>query len=516
MKTGGKAFLSLSIFSLLFFVVQCSNDVTEPSTQQKLLTPELCSANQQVACSSLAGIWANGTATCRSDLLGFDVSSCVRTGDPTKWLKETVYPAQRDASRWKNAKCNKQDDFVFEITVPPHPSGGWDILLEAGGFCAFNGDGQGGCSNRPLSLASDHQTFNQTIVSDRTITEEADDTDPDFGNMIHVKGHYCSSDMWSGTNTAGVPITYDADHKTTNWMFTGHINYQSMMDILQQRYGLHDDGSALQIFFHAGSAGAWGTMMNSWDMYGRFPTPATAGQLMISTSSAFVPYTWNNPNYPVLGITSPAPLTDLDAFKLFYDNWKTIVYQKCADDNPTQPQICMFGPKMYDYITGPKSGTNGNMDLPMLVFQNRQDQLYMSLSSLPYSYDGISPQDAAARTSFEDQMNVAMGITDGIPNQSSRIKWLYAASDPDVLEDVNNPKSLQPNVHPPLCYLYRSPEDNIVGSTRSLDHMIRDFWHQRGKGPGRGQAAGEVQIYSVDYVTDATGDCEGDGTQIDF
>ena len=515
MKILSGNYLKLGALSILFLFSQCSSDnATSPNaTTFPTVEQNFCTANSQVACSSLAGLWTGGTATCRSDSKGYDVSSCVRFGNSSKTATEVVYPAQRDSTRWGNAKCNKQGDFYFEITVPSHPNGGWEIQLEAGGFCAFNGDADGGCSNRPVELASNLTEAGGTMApADKEVQNPTDDPDPDFGNMIHVKGHYCSSDMWSGTNTTGVPIKFDLDGKTTNWPFTGHINYTAMMDILQQRYGLHDDNPNLEILFRAGSAGAWGTTQNSWDMYARFPTPANSGKMMLSSWSAFVPTTWDNPNYPVFS-GAQGQINELEAFKLLSTNWKSKFFSICAADHPDTPQICMFGPTMYDYITGDKSKNVGNMDLPLLVFQNRQDQLYMGLSALPPDYDGNSSQDKAARQSFVDQMNVAMGIDPAVPNKSTKIKWLYAVSDPDYTTSLTDASQAEPNVHPPLCYEFRSPGDFIKGSAKSLDHMYRDFWHTRGQGPGRGQVQGEVQTYNTNFVTLDTGDCSADGSE---
>lgn len=502
---------------LLFGFIACGGGSDSTSVADKSSNGDavkICSSGAQVTCNSLGGIWASGTATCKSEEISYDVSKCVRAGDANSWIQETVYPAQRD-DRWKNAKCNYEGDFLFDLVIPPHPNGIWVIELQAGGFCGFDGNGEGGCSNRTISLVSNKKTttidFDADRVTNTHLSGNYDPNDPDFGNASYAFAHYCSSDLWTGTNVEGVDMHYTQDGSTfKKWPFTGHINFDAMMDILHERYGLDDNNPNLQILFRGTSAGGWGVLNNAWDMYKRYPKTAGRGQLMLSSWSGFISSAWQDPNYPVFDIVDATlgPLTELDAFNLLSHTWSSKFYDKCAADHPSDPWICMFGPTAYDYITGPTT-TDGNMDLPLLVFQNQQDELYMGLSQIAPVPNGITDPNEAARETWISQMNTAMGLSSSNATTSSKVKWLYSVSDPVMTYDSNSDgifETSETNVHPPSCYLYRSPN----GYDHSLDAMLRNFWSQRGKGTGRGRAAGQIQAYSQNFQTTTTDECAND------
>jgi hypothetical protein len=399
-------------------------------------------------------------------------------------MRETVRPANRDA-RWANAKCSESGGYDFQVSIPPSPDGSWVINFEGGGFCVFDGSGQGGCSNR------DPQLVQAWSVADRSTSYEAPYTDPDFSNSTWVYTHYCSNDQYSGTNTTGVPMHFPGDTgPLVNFTFTGRLNVLAMMDILRERYGLNDASAKLAVYAIGHSAGGWGVTNNAYILKGYLPLTAGRGNLLLGTHSGFVPLAWGDPNYPVFGIPGNTMLT---AFATLSSTWKSQVMPACQQANPQQPQLCLSASVLYDFITGPT--TSAGLDLPLLVFQNRQDQLYMGLTEIPLLSAGINAQDKAARDEFLRQMNVAMGIDPGIPNQSSRVKWLMAASDPDLLRSDG---TVEPNVHPPLEYETNPPD----GPTNSLDSMTSRFWKARGQGVGRGRMPGEVHTYDCNWVPD--------------
>lgn len=483
----------------------CSSSTSSPSTSTAT-TPsdssQICEPSKEVTCNSLAGIWASGAATCASDGLSYDVGNCVRTGSSSVNAIETVYPAKRD-DRWSNAKCNHDGDFSFTITMPPHPSNVWVVQLQGGGSCAFNFLGQGGCADREIALASNRTGPTTYFPDDRTVETSGLDSDPDFGNAIQVFAHYCSSDLWTGSNTTGYPIHWNVDGSDKNWVFTGNLNVQAMLDILKERYGFDDNNSNLAILFKGTSAGGGGVANNVNEMYERFPKTAASGNLMINTQAGYIPLKWDNPDYPTFGIIDPilGPLGENEVFGLMTDIWKSKLYQPCVDDHASDPLTCLSAGTLYDYITG-GSASLGQMDLPFLIFQNRQDAVYMTNDLLPPLSSTISAADANARDEFVDIMNTSMGIDPTHPLIAPRIKWLYAVSDPQVRNPDN---SLEPNVHGAGCYLYGSPD----GAMKSFDTLSRTFWHSRGQGPGRGQNSGpeQVIIYDQNFATSINGNC---------
>jgi len=104
-----------------------------------------------------------------------------------------------------------------------------------------------------------------------------------------------------------------------------------------------------------------------------------------------------------------------------------------------------------------------SLDVPFLIFQNIQDQLYMTKMGLPNVSPTITISEQAGRDEFVGQMRDAMGLTRMPPHTSSKIKWLYAVSDPLVYTPG---VGREPNVHPPVCYINEAPD----GVRFSLDH----------------------------------------------
>lgn len=470
-----------------------------------------CTAGATTDCKSLAGLWSSGAAICAADGLSYDVSGCSLAGSNGKVRRvvETVYPAERD-DRWKNAKCNLSGNFPFTISYPSDPDGTWIIQLEGGGFCGFDGDhngkGDGNCSIRDAYLVSPIKTNGKPFAPDGDLASDPVSTDADWGHAILVKANYCSSDLWTGTNTEGIDIHYkDGSYK--KWPFTGHINFDAMMDILKERYGMSDDNPNLAIHFRGQSAGGWGVLNNSWDMKQRFPKTAAKGNLMLSSWQGYIPDEWNFADYPLFGIVDPldGPWSLQHAFDYLTNQvWNSKLDDQCLKAFASDTEKCLFGNTMYEYITG--SEAEGKLDLPLYIYQNRQDQLYMSLFSLPpYSSTYRTVDDEAARDSYIAGMNQVMGI-DMNSNiyASNKIKWLYAPSDPTWVEkDLVTGEFIvsEENVHPPLCYEFDSPVENGVGGYEtSVDAHTRRFWHTRGQGPGRGKSPGEVLLFYTNFV----------------
>ncbi|WP_164016459.1 pectin acetylesterase-family hydrolase [Pyxidicoccus trucidator] len=468
------------------------HDVTGTSNDG-VLQPEamaaVCTPGTSVACTSLAAVWSGGSATCRASGNGYNVSSCTRAGNPTRRLMETVRPALRDP-RWAEARCNVGDEFVFQITFPPAPPDGspltqWVLRLEGGGFCAFDSTSPyGGCSNRDIDLVS-----SVNLPADRALRESAPAQPDDFSGAIDVLGHYCSSDLWTGTALDAPDITYKGTKR--DWRYVGAANVEAMLAVLVERYGL-DDSKPLRVLLRGGSAGGFGAFNNTHRVVRRLPRAAKQGRLLVFPGSGYVPLNWDEPDYPVLGIGS-----GLEAFGQLTTIWKSSLTPSCVaartpGDPVHPPHECISGPVLYDILTAPES--EGGFDLPTLVWQNRQDQLYMSNSGLPYLSATNTPAELAVRDRWVQTFNQAMGITGR--NTSSSMKWLYAPSDP-LVQRANG--SLEPNVHGAQLYSTEPPS----GQANSLNAVLSRFWNTMlGSGPGRGRAAGEVHTFDCNWVPD--------------
>src|SRR5215813_14794807 len=108
----------------------------------------LCTRGAVVACADLGATWARGTATCRGDCSGYDVSTCTRAAPLTN--RERVRPADRDP-RWAAARCNDGTPFSFQVRLSQSGSQTWVIGLEGGGSCD---DSRSDCATQPPPLTT--------------------------------------------------------------------------------------------------------------------------------------------------------------------------------------------------------------------------------------------------------------------------------------------------------------------------------------------------------------------------
>src|SRR5262249_8658880 len=108
----------------------------------------LCARGEVVACADLGATWASGTATCRGDCAGYDVSTCTRAAPLTN--RGRVPPAARDP-RGAAARCNDSPPFSFQVRLSQSGSQPWVIGLSGGASCdALRAD----CASRPPPLTT--------------------------------------------------------------------------------------------------------------------------------------------------------------------------------------------------------------------------------------------------------------------------------------------------------------------------------------------------------------------------
>lgn len=420
----------------------------------KLDDDELCDSDT-VACTSLAGIWSNGQATCRRDCSGYDVAAC---GAPAQ-RSEVVYPAKR-MSRFADAKCNDGTPFDFEISPSPSGSHKWVLYFQGGGFC--DGTYQK-CVGRPAGLTSSVGSG-----EDRAVTTVFDDgvnffsrdaaVNPEFFDANLVRAHYCSSDLWVGTN--GVPQAIKTKGGVEQWVFTGHRNATAFLDVLRRNYGLDDMTS--DILVAGGSAGGFGASQNVDQVVDRLPRAAADARIAFMASSFWNAGTWNDPDYTMFG----SGKTDLVVTGDIMSTFKGIANSRCSPLATAQglpASACLSGPLVYSAITGPAPKGLG---LRAFIGQNRTDQLYMSQHVLPLEATTLTAKERAARDAWKEQMTASM----------ASVAWLYAPADPNRAGEEN----LHGIFNEPALWTYDT------GGGVTMKSMVSAFWKSRTPGaPGQ-------------------------------
>lgn len=272
--------------------------------------PPLCKPGAPpVNCADLGALWTTGTASCRADCSGYDVSSCGVNDDVKAGQWEVVRPYSRASDSQNQVElpegagsmlCNRAyqsgtdswqgADFAVSRRSPS--SDKWVIYLEGGGFC---GD-EATCQSR-----GDQKSFlvEPWPKPDRTLVTLTDiepgmlgilaakkTFNPNFFGDNKVFGNYCSSDFWSGT-AASRQVGQES------WAFNGLPNLLVLIDTLKQRYGLDDTDPATQVLLVGGSAGALGVYASSHLVAARLPATAAAGRLRVVVDGGYIPYDWD-------------------------------------------------------------------------------------------------------------------------------------------------------------------------------------------------------------------------------
>src|SRR5262249_54869162 len=180
----------------------------------------LCTRGAVVACADLGATWARGTATCRGDCAGYDVSTCTRTAPLTN--RERVRPADRDP-RWATARCNDSTPFSFQVRLSQSGSQTWVIGLSGGASCD---DLRADCVSRPPPLtttAGPDKDFSPALLAFVPLAGPFDldaTENPTFADANHVWAQNCSSDFYSGNTTDLIPNSASL----TGWYFSGRHN----------------------------------------------------------------------------------------------------------------------------------------------------------------------------------------------------------------------------------------------------------------------------------------------------
>lgn len=327
---------------------------------------ELCDPGQPAPlCSALSTHFRRGQATCRADCSGFDLSTCERRRVPTDRhgeKGEVVKPGVADP-RWSDAVCNDGQPFSMMVRLAPPGSpqaDRWVIALEGGGFCDDDAS--------PCSARSDYHTspWSRPNGDFRSFTPSGflsrkSAVNPPFAQANHAYLHYCSSDVWTGDDTAGVSTSFDSRSSDGVTHFTGKRNARAGIEVLMQRFGLRDAPDT-EVLFMGTSAGALGVFANAHLVAERLPNVAVGGRLRVLHDGGWIPQ-WSHG-----WIGSGASSFD-QGLAAAHGLWGARLDPVCEADHVGQEQRCFFGAEIYPYLAH-------GMQLPVFVQNSQMDSVF--------------------------------------------------------------------------------------------------------------------------------------------
>lgn len=375
--------LRLFFGSILVMSIACSLPARDKPIQTTPTNPSFEPPNtESIPCSELGGLWTGGEATARPGGNGYDVSNCVRS-HPMKHA-EMVKPAERDAERWGEARCNDGTPFGFSLQLSPSgQSDEWLVYLEGGGFCDDNALP---CSERGKRLSSTPPTDDraQTEIKQTGIFNRNPSSNPDFYDANIAFAYYCSSDGWSGGTTEKRPTQADPQ----GWYFSGHTNVRAMIEILIERYGLDDSDSRTRLLFAGSSAGGIGVEVNANVLAQLLPNAASHGRLKLLDDGGFIT-DFDDPLYR----PGDAEVSLRELIVAAYDFWGASLNPRCeaaqvqAGEHPGR---CFLSAVVYPYITHEPPEGYG---LTLLIQYSAIDDFALNLHGIDNPND---PADAAA------------------------------------------------------------------------------------------------------------------------
>lgn len=327
---------------------------------------------ETIACSALGPAWSSGTARCRASCDGWDVATCERGGSPDAWA--FVRPRELDPARFDDARCNDGTPFDFRVRLSPTGSRTWVVWLQGGVFCD---DESVPCDTREMGLISTSPQPSDRLLElasgDGILSTDALEN-PLFADANLAVGHYCSSDFWAGATSEPRPTS------AGEWYFTGHANVAAMLDVLSERYGLHDGDGTLAIAFGGSSAGAMGTLHNAAEVVRRFPSATQQSRLKLAIDAGFMT-PWDDPAYRVGASTLP----DIEVIRRARA-FAGATYDLACEAGEDDPATCFYGHVAYPYLRA--------LGAPIYVQQAQLDTSFAGLH-------GIEPADVDARTRWQ-------------------------------------------------------------------------------------------------------------------
>jgi hypothetical protein len=305
-----------------------------------------------------------------------------------------VKPAERDPTRWAQARCNDGSPFAFRISFPPTPSPVWVIQLEGGGYCD---DATMPCSERearltttlPLPDRASRPLATQGIFS-RDVARN-----PTFASANHVLAHYCSSDFWHGATTELRPSAVSPG----GWYYSGRANVRAMLEVLAQRYGLDDENPAQHVVFGGNSAGAFGAQFNSGFVAQALPNGRGSGRLKLLLDAPWF-LDWDDPANRIVN----ASVRDREVWRRAQAYWGATGDPECEASVP-DPIDCWFGSTWYPFVSARQ---------PTFVQISQLDTV-IGLTIHP-----TLEMDAAAASTWRAQLTAT----------TASVQWLFSSARP--------------------------------------------------------------------------------------
>ncbi|RKG92502.1 pectin acetylesterase-family hydrolase [Corallococcus terminator] len=379
-------------------VATCGNGIVEQD--------ELCDGGGAVACTGLSALYTGGQTVCASTCRGYEVARDCRVRPGV--LVETIRPALRDASRWAGAKCNDGTSFAFNFSPSPTGSKVWVINLGGGGYC----DGTtSACANRGVLLTSKGEPADRALETraGSGILSRDPEENPTFADANQVSAHYCSSDLWTGTNPTPQPV--DGGLRLR---FNGRLNVRALLEVLRRDYGLDDRNNALKVVWTGSSAGGNGAQNNADQLARALPRAQAARRLWVISSAGWMPLNWTNPDYTQSGMGMPDPVVSAQLATLYQAEFSPEC-RALARAAGRQESDCFAGLPTVASLHLPVA--RGGLGLRTLAATNRRDPVYTTHHGLT----DLSAKTNAALQEWDDLMAREM--------RDSGVRWLFAPSD---------------------------------------------------------------------------------------
>jgi hypothetical protein len=252
-------------------------------------------------------------------------------------------------SQYPNAKCNDGTPASFFIR-PGYGSGSnrWIIHLEEGGVCGRVSIGYvlgqyvyaNTCPDRAVSYPQYVGTSGDPIGYryPKGILSAEKSENPDFYSWNHVEIRYCSSDLWSGSNSQNI--------SSSTWHFKGRDIINAVFNELINNHNLNQ---ADNVILSGASAGGWGILSQGDHIKNNFLNTIDVSLL---SDSGFLS-SFDN----IFGTTNPDELLVHN-----HDYWGSLVDSNC---NLSDQWKCHVGKYNKNYIS-----------TPLFVIQDQFDDFY--------------------------------------------------------------------------------------------------------------------------------------------